>query len=505
MKPLGLAAAVLTLASPVAAPADERLRYQFPAGQTNVYEVSITTMGPDRPYVFGGVLSVHFKESRGDVGCISMLGSIRPAPLNEGQGQNMIPPILRGPMGMRAGPPFMLRWTQFQHSFEASVDAQGRIVRESGRVPDFPAPFRNMAELILHPLPPEDSSEWSTTVETFVPDETEMDGRMGRPWVAGFHPAMGLSTIAVRRTLQGRAEFTSETAATITSRIELVSLLADPSPRLRASGVTTVNFDRERGCVRSLDFVGESMIELPTFTQRRPLTVAIRLLEGAEAAAALQPEEEAAAPAGPIAGEELDRLLKDLRSPEPHVREAAAQRLNAGSIEEPTEALVEAAFQLATESPPHLRDIGLRLVGAHATEEHASRIINLLRAIPAGSKQPLIEAITRLGDPRAAEPLADLVAEGGPDAHFAAEALGTLGHGAERAALRLLEQRHFETRRRACEILGRVGERDALEALTSLLTHPDQQLSHVAAEAVRSIQIRLAINPGAPAAAENPH
>jgi HEAT repeat protein len=58
------------------------------------------------------------------------------------------------------------------------------------------------------------------------------------------------------------------------------------------------------------------------------------------------------------------------------------------------------------------------------------------------------------------------------------QALAEYGPAAEPVALRLLHERHLQTRRFACQLLADVGGEAALPRLRELALDPDLQLSH---------------------------
>ena len=106
----------------------------------------------------------------------------------------------------------------------------------------------------------------------------------------------------------------------------------------------------------------------------------------------------------------------------------------------------------------------------------------------------------RLKDPRAIEPLVNLLATGQSDQPYyrpalesaAAEALLRLGGSAEPAVLALLKEKNVETRIQACNILKQIGTKKSLGTLKDQTLNPSKELSEAAAEACRSIQSREA-------------
>ena len=125
----------------------------------------------------------------------------------------------------------------------------------------------------------------------------------------------------------------------------------------------------------------------------------------------------------------------------------------------------------------------------------------LLRALKeandASTRMTVAKGLGRLGDPRAVEPLAELIAAGQSDQTSfyrrdtpVAEALIKIGPPAEGAVLALLKEKNTDTRIIACTILKQIGSKKSLSALKELTGNPVKELSEAAAEAARSIQGR---------------
>jgi HEAT repeat protein len=84
------------------------------------------------------------------------------------------------------------------------------------------------------------------------------------------------------------------------------------------------------------------------------------------------------------------------------------------------------------------------------------------------------------------------------EAHQAASALREIGPEAEAAVLRLLKEKHLETKREACNILRQIGTRKSIDPLREAMLAPDQMLSQAATEAVRAIQSRAGLESSEP-------
>lgn len=125
-----------------------------------------------------------------------------------------------------------------------------------------------------------------------------------------------------------------------------------------------------------------------------------------------------------------------------------------------------------------------------ALPEHVPVLLRMLQEEARGQQHQAIEAFRRIRDKRSIQPMADLIASGSEASSEAADTLGDFGPIAEEAALKLLNEKHAETRRHACHILLKSGTPKSIEALQAIVAAGLPNLSPKAAEAIRAIQMR---------------
>ena len=143
------------------------------------------------------------------------------------------------------------------------------------------------------------------------------------------------------------------------------------------------------------------------------------------------------------------------------------------------------------DTDPFVRMTAANFISNHATTNEVPILIKLLKGADWGTRQPAIKALGKLKDPRAAQPLADVLARNGN--MFSSEvtsALVNLGAPAESPVLALLNDRNAETQRLACTILQQIGTDQSMDALQKLVADDDQSVSQAAADAIRSIKQR---------------
>lgn len=488
LHPLALGAAVWVIVSPtVTAGTSDALRYRFTPAQTNAYRVTLETTFQDQPTTLAGVVFVITRSVEEGVATIGFQGTVNP--------QSMRGPTFGGPFPPGMGGGWFPRPMYFQPQVAVRVDTRGRVVQETSFDTDLPAPFGSLPALFFEPVPPATSGEWSTRAEFWIPDETPPAGRGPERFVPyyGGYPGRSAARLAVNRTVRGRVTESTDTTTTWAKSVELTSLqLTDDSPRLQASAEGTVVFDHPLGQVREVRLQALSTVSTPTLTQRRPMSLEVRLLEGDELGQALEalkprPEE----PPPPIPAEELTPLLLDAEVPDDTRRVAALNRLQTARVESPTPELLALAVRLAQSADYTARATGAGLLGRYGTAAELPAMLRLLQWSQPGEQQGVLERVGCLKDPRAIAPLADLVARASGDSQAVLGVLKGFGAAAEPAVLALLEQRHAETRRQACEVLGEIGTARSVEPLRRQMIEPDPQVSQAATTALRAVSQRL--------------
>ena len=153
---------------------------------------------------------------------------------------------------------------------------------------------------------------------------------------------------------------------------------------------------------------------------------------------------------------------------------------------------------LANDPDDTVRRAALTILASYGTKERVPLLIKGLNDPDAATRAAIAKGLGRLKDPRAIEPLVNLLAAGQSDQfHYrpardsaASEALVVFGASAEPAVLAMLKEKNIETRYQACNVLKQIGTKKSLGPLKDLTLNPSKELSEAAAEACRSIQAR---------------
>jgi hypothetical protein len=467
------------------APTPIPLGYQFTSGQTNAYRVDLETVTGDQTSALAGVIFVHVRKVEEGVATVGLSGSLMPRPGGEMGPMFGRPP---GPLGEMWRP----RPVVLQPNHELSVNALGQVVRQRSVAPGVPTALGSVNTLFFQSVPEAPSFEWRSESEVWIEDETATDDGPMRHHAPYADPRFG-HLLAVTRTEAARFKEVTEAAVTIESKIELASRIQSAgAPRLKASAERQIVFDRRTGWIRSAEIRGQSWLTTAYWTLRRPVTLRLRFLEGDDLAkelASLQPVE---SPPAKITSTELTGLLRDLESHDEAVRMTAIQRFQVAEVDEVTPELLAAAVKLAASPNFPERVAAGRLLGRYGTTEQVPAMLKLVAWSQPGNQREVLDALARLKDPRAIGPLADSIARGNFDSDYIVQVLRGFGPAAELAALSLFKERHTQTRRQACVLLGEVGTRKSAESLREMMLDPDEQIAQTAAQALRAIQQREA-------------
>jgi HEAT repeat protein len=175
-----------------------------------------------------------------------------------------------------------------------------------------------------------------------------------------------------------------------------------------------------------------------------------------------------AAPPAPAAV--IDRLITAMRDENPRIRFDAVHALGAIAEAPLPPAQAKALADELDHYDPIIRAATARVLGRLRAAEGTDRLIATLADSNAVVRQFAVEALGMIRDNKAAAPLLDLVSRGrAPAASQALLALARLGHTESRDEFRRrLTDRDPAMRRAAAEGLGRLQDRESLDALRGI-------------------------------------
>jgi hypothetical protein len=201
------------------------------------------------------------------------------------------------------------------------------------------------------------------------------------------------------------------------------------------------------------------------------------------------PRAETGDPEPPADADDLTRALFALRSSRPGGRNegvAALARMTPGD-DRRDEVHTQLAALLADGDGFFVNGVMHAMV-RWRTDETASALIKVLDRPEFGVRWEAEELLGKLGDPRAAGPLAARLKEDGLKVE---PALRALGPAAEPALIALLRDPDPQVRAKSCRLLKDVGGKDALETMTTLPSDPDFGVQVAAREAMQAIRGRV--------------
>jgi HEAT repeat protein len=467
------------------------LHYKFKTGETNAYRVTFESKSENNAQRFEGVIAVSVLNAEGPQATLSFGGTLQP-----GQGPRRMPFGPRGPFGHLGGfPPGMAGgpqgplWTMFLPppvlgQNESVVDVDGNVLRYPVAL-GLPKPLENYAALFLGRLP-------SST--NFPPVILQVDDELfgNRPYSPRFGPSpgpqgparlLGERRESVRVVERQGAEIHLE--RTVEFR---TALKTGDDPRVSYSTKAQIVFSADDGWPKSGRIEGTAILSTLDFTMKSPILLTFEKLEGDALAQALlkggfiRPEAPTEA--------DIRKLVEQLKSDDIITKNEAATQLSALNIEKEAASLLPALRPFIGSTNPLLRNLAARAFAAAATADDVPLLLKLLATEDLGDQHSYIQALRRLKDARAVEPLAEIIAHGYGSSYSAAEALGEFGKAAEDAALELLKEKHIETKRAACRILQQAGTPKSAEALEDVIKEGDSNLIPTAAEALRAIRRR---------------
>jgi S1-C subfamily serine protease/serine/threonine protein kinase len=192
-----------------------------------------------------------------------------------------------------------------------------------------------------------------------------------------------------------------------------------------------------------------------------------------------------------LSAQEIDQCLADLSGGHAGKANAAANRLQlAIPLDERRTIVVKALEPMLKAKDTFKRKQAVDILGTWAGPESIPALIRCLDESALLVKLAAIDALGKLKDERAAEPLARLMAEPGPRVQ-AVKALQLLGAKAETAVAALLTHPEPEVRQEACRLLKDAGTANSLKSLELLRDDANKAVANAAKDAIVAIGKRM--------------
>jgi hypothetical protein len=179
---------------------------------------------------------------------------------------------------------------------------------------------------------------------------------------------------------------------------------------------------------------------------------------------------------------DVTATLQALKSPDPGTRGKAAERLQKTEPSGPRKAEVAAALaERLRDSDGHVHDAAARALVTWATPETVPALLDALDNDSETVRHAAMEALGRLRDARAVQPLALRLALPSDRKH-AGQALQNLGPAAEPEVVKYLHDPDEAVQIEACKVLKRVGTKASVPALQVLAQEKKKRALQVAAQ-----------------------
>ncbi len=475
------------LCNGAAAQSEPLLQYGFQAGKKYAYEVKIHADFEDTEESYEGILTYHVLSASDQQVRLRQSGLLKhhskPKPGKTSAG--MFPPPIPGPPSFTFGGPQAV-----------TVNRSGRVI-QSGELTPLPLLLGDRELLLLEELPAEPKNTWGKKTDVVIRQRSRRGPFAGMRFGGPFRPS------TTDRMAKERIDYTvanaQGNAVRITKRYSLrTEEQGGEGPRFAMSGSGEILFDTAEGLIKSLDMEYEVRIHEDNITARIPITVTCRLLTPAELAEYEKKVEQARAAAEearkpkPLAPDERQKVLGDLRSGDPHRIQAAANRLAKAVVDENPAVVARALAPLLSHSNSWVQGAAAKALEVWATPEVERELIKATTSGNLWVRASAIKALGKLKSPQAARAVAAQMYRHRGEA---GQALRAMGPVAEAAAIECLKDRDFWVRVEACRVLKEIGGRAALEALRKHAAQADNlEMMHLRG-AIAAIEQRLASAP----------
>ena len=471
--------------APAAAP---DLRYQFQAGSNHVYSLHLEADEPRQIATLDGLVTLQVKSANADAITLTARGALHNG-YKAKEGAPRFRPSLGPGMGgmLRVGgfrfgaPPYI--GGPFATPDEIEINAAGQVLRESGDTA-LPQALGALNRLLIEPLPPGGKATFEidgnctvileekvfVTSMSYRLKEVRMPAREKVVYTIG--PADG-DAVPLRKTYE------LKTTATVVG-----------VPRFEMKGEGTNTFDVKRGLLRKLEFSATITEATENVTVRTPLKLICSLLEGealvaAQKAAVAPPKPELK----PLSADDRTSLLADLRSPDKARRTVALSRFGSAKADGDKSEVAAVLLPMLQDTDHFTRQNVAKALGLWGAADAVEPLLALLTDTQFNVRWAAIESLGALQDPRAAAPLARMIADK-KETFQCSQALKVLGRAAEPEVLKLLADTRPEPRREACQILKTIGSPASLPALEKAASDGDQLVAMFAKQALKDVKER---------------
>ena len=472
---------VVSAAAPLGAgDSGKVLKYQFKAGETYVYLVTIVADRDDAIETIQGHVQLAVKSAEANNFRMTPTVSLPRKLKFKAPGRFPGPPTLPGP-------------PSFIGARELSIDSLGNVLRSSGDT-SLSYLLGSATRLVIDPLSAEGKKRWDHSTDVVIREIQNLV-----PF-ARFGPRNETDT-AAREVVGYEIVGAANDAVRIKKTFDLKTLATEGgAPRIQLQGTGELVFDPTAGLMKSLDYKATLTLNDKNTTVRVPITVTHRLLTAAEAATYKQEQEEnraklleaakLAAALQPLTDADLTKALGDLKSANKALAHFAADKLAKSiPIEARRDEVTSELEVLLKSTDGFQRATGAKALKAWGSAKHLPVFIAMLKDENQMARQFACEGLGGLKDKKGAEAVAGLLADL-PTRIQAANALKAMGSVAEKPVAPLLKHQDWTVRLEAARVLVEIGTKESLAALQAVASDSNRLVAMEAGKAIKAIEGR---------------
>jgi hypothetical protein len=466
------------------------LRYRWESGKSYAYSIQIEADEDESTEIYTGTPAYMVRSTGRDGtelvfnGRLMQSQKVKPS-LQIPFGR---PPRIHGPFSSFGGVGIQT-FPGTEHVLH--VNNQGHLQSMQGDS-QLPYVLGNLSQLVLVRFPEDARAKWEESEKTAILMKAGNDGRFPFPR-APFGPFANRDAgerLEAREQSEYRRDEPSDNAVVIHRKYELkTTQVQGGQPRFLLTGDVQFRFDLVLGLATSVagQFKLTQNTENTAYTI--PITLSAKLLSEDERTKN-ETEVKGAARRHPLEAQALDAALDDLTAAEPERVQNAANRLERAEPQGRQNEVARALEPLLESKENFTRQAGARALAVWCTQESVPVLIKALDDEFFTVSWSALEALGKLRDKRAVEPIAGLI-RAKKHRLQAVPALAALGAVAEDAALELLAESDSDMRYDACKVLRVVGGPKSIELLSKVARNDDNGIVRlVANEAMDEIRGR---------------
>lgn len=345
---------------------------------------------------------------------------------------------------------------------EVTVAADGTLVTEKGES-QLPYALGDVIHLLIPIHPAMGEETWTESAQTSISITSQWP-----PAISPFR-TNEVERLSATEEETWTVESATEKQVTLQRTYHLeTSDQIEGEPRLAMQATGTLQIDPRTGWLIERQDEVKFTVRSENLTVKYPLEIRVRRLSEEERQELLAKKDAAAAAlVAPLTDEERTQALVALESENKTTVQQTLMKLHHKSPEEPDEELAAAIANWMQDDQDFVRMNAAKALVNWGTIEEVPLLIEALEdsffAVPMAAE----EALGRLGDERAVEPLVARVRELRTRAG-AVQALKKIGAPAEQGVQQLLDDDEWTVRYEACKLLAEIGSEKSLPLLEKL-------------------------------------